>query len=80
MSDPDRPVSVFDPADFLQADAIRQALNDEGIFVLIENESLFRTQSAFGNHPIYALQIIVRQRDADRAREIINSRDWPTYT
>ncbi len=80
--DPQELVPIFWPEDYLQADAIRQTLVAENIPCLLEGENLASWAGGgfIGNAGRWRMRLMVRSADADRARQIIEQHDWPTYT
>lgn len=80
--DPNELVPLYWPADFLQADAIRQTLEAEGVPCHIDGENLACLEGGgpFGNTARWRMRLMVRGVDLERAREILESGDWPTYT
>ncbi|MCO6436897.1 MAG: DUF2007 domain-containing protein [Phycisphaerae bacterium] len=70
-------VAVYQPYDFLEGDAIRQALTDAGIFCYLEGES---HAGRLYNTTRIKMRVLVRATDAQRAREIIDQGRWPRYT
>ncbi len=80
--DPDSLVPIYWPADHLEADAIRQALEAEDIPCHIDGENLAGLASSgfFGSAGRWRMRLLVRARDADEARSIIESGDWPRYS
>jgi hypothetical protein len=80
--DADSLIDVYWPIDFLEADAIRQALNSQGIFVHLdgENQSGQAGGGICGNAGRGRMRLLVKACDADRVMEIINHGSWPNYT
>ena len=79
--DEDDLTAVYWPADYLEADAIRQALTAKGISCHIDGENLASWGGAgpFGNAGRCRMRVLVRAADAERARAIIKSQDWPRF-
>ena len=75
-------VPVYWPADYLQADAIRQTLQAQGIPCHLEgeNQASWAGSGLFGNTGRWRMRLLVRAVDLDRAKQIIEDGDWPTYT
>ena len=75
-------VPLYWPADYLQGDAIRQALQGESIPCHLEgeNQASWAGGGPFGNTGRWRMRLLVRASDLERARKIIEEGKWPTYT
>jgi len=78
--DPDSLVPIYWPVDHVEADAIRQALEGKDIPCHIDGENLagLASNGFFGSAG--RMRLLVRLRDADEARTIVESGDWPRYS
>ena len=74
-------VPIYCPADLLEGDAIRQALQHEGIACHLDGENV-ACLVPFPNIGPIRLRLLVRAPDAERAKTIIEEGEgrWPTYT
>lgn len=77
--DADEVVPVYIPLDHIEAAAIRQALDDEGIWSHLEGEqqASWIGGGFWGNTGRWRMRLLVRSADADRAKEIIETGSWP---
>ena len=77
--DADEVVAVYEPLDQLEASAIQQALEDEGIWSHLEgeNQSALAGAGFLGNAGRWRMRLLVRAGDAERVKEIIEGRKWP---
>jgi hypothetical protein len=78
--DADEVVPVYTPLDQIEAAAIRQALDDHGIWSHLEGEhqSAWTGGGMFGNAGRWRMRLLVRAADVPRAKEIIEGGSWPT--
>jgi hypothetical protein len=80
--DPQALVPLYWPEDYLQADAIRQALQGESIPCHLdgENQASWVGAGPIGNTGRWRMRLLVRAMDLERARQLIEEGEWPTYT
>ena len=78
--DADSLVPIYWPTDHMEADAIRQALEAEDIPCHIDGENLAGLASSGFFGSAGRMRLLVRARDADEARAIIENGDWPRYS
>jgi len=71
---------VYYPYDSIEASAIKQQLEDEGIPCHIEgeNQASWVGGGFMGNAGRWRMRLLVRAGDAERAREIVAAGRWPT--
>ena len=74
-------VEVYVPVDQWEAHAIKQTLEDAGIYCYIDGEltSAWAGGGLLGNAGRWRMRIMVPQAYQARAKEIIDSGDWPSY-
>ena len=78
--DADDVVPVHAPVDQIEAAAIRQALDDHGIWSHLEGEhqATWAGGGMFGNAGRWRMRLLVRAADVSRVKEIIENGSWPT--
>jgi len=76
----DELMPIYWPADLLQANAIRQTLQAEGIPCHVDGENFAGCYGAAFSSAISPMRLLVRASDMDRAKQIIDGGDWPAYT
>jgi len=78
--DQDELKPVYCPVDQLEASSIQQALTDQGIPSHLEgeNQAAWTGGGFIGNTGRWRMRLLVRVRDLEKAREIIENGAWPT--
>jgi hypothetical protein len=80
---PEALVFVYEPEDYFEASLIKNALEESGIPCHLEGENATASITGGGltsNVGRWKMRIMTKAKDAERAKQIINSTDWPTYT
>ena len=82
MEDPDSMVELWWPRDYCEANAIKQALENQGIPCHIDGENLASWAGAgqFGNAGRWRMRLLTLSKFYKQAREFIEDNDWPSYT
>lgn len=75
-------VPLYWPEDYLQADMIRQTLQAKGIPCHLEgeNQASWAGGGPLGNTGRWRMRLLVRAANLDRAKQLIEEGQWPTYT
>ncbi|QEG21560.1 hypothetical protein [Mariniblastus fucicola] len=73
MEDPAKPVSVAVCATVVEADVLRNALEEQGVFATLDGAALNTTFGFAAGPVISGVKILVRQEDADDAAAIIQA-------
>lgn len=82
-TDPDAVVELWHPRDPVEAQAIKQALEDEGIPCQIDGENATAWaggSSIIGSTNASPIRLLTLLRFRDKARAFIEAHDWPSYT
>jgi len=79
--DKDEMVPIYWPVDYLEADSIKQALEQKAISCFIEGENIVSCSGCgpFGNVGRWRMRLFVKCKDAERAKDIIEAQEWPRY-
>jgi hypothetical protein len=69
--DPNEPVRVYSVSDPVEAELVKNALQDEGIRCFLDGDN----QAAMPGNPAVSIHVLVEAAHADRARQLIRAHE-----